>query len=140
MPLHISNQVSLADSEIEWHAVRASGAGGQNVNKLATAVHLRFDIRASSLPHVYKQRLLAGNDKRITRDGAIVIKAQRFRSQQQNLADALARLQALIKSATAVATRRKPTRLPRAAKRKRMDNKTRRGRLKNLRARPSRDS
>lgn len=139
MPLFISNQVSLDDSEIDWHAVRASGAGGQNVNKVATAVHLRFDIAASSLPDFYKAQLLARNDQRITRDGVIVIKAQRFRSQDKNREDALLRLQAIVRSATTVAPRRKPTRPSRRAKRRRVDVKTRRGRTKRLRGRPSRD-
>ena len=139
MPLPISNQVSLADSEIEWHAVRSSGAGGQNVNKVATAIHLRFDIRASSLPDFYKERLLARRDRRITRDGVIVIKAQQFRSQDKNREDALARLQAMVRSATAVARRRKPTKPSRRAKRKRMDRKTKNGRTKALRGRQSRE-
>lgn len=139
MPVFISNQVSLDDSEIDWHAIRASGAGGQHVNKVATAIHLRFDVSASSLPDFYKERLLAHNDRRMTRDGVIVIKAQRFRSQDKNREDALARLQAIVRSATAVARRRKLTKPSRRAKRKRVDTKTQRGRTKQLRGHPSRD-
>lgn len=131
--LHISNTVSLADSEFSWHAVRAQGAGGQNVNKVASAIHLRFDIQASSLPDVYKQRLLARSDQRITLEGVIVIKAQQFRSQDANREDALNRLATLIRSAGSTPKKRKPTRPSRNARRKRMDKKTQRGRLKGLR-------
>lgn len=131
--LHISNSVSLPDNEIQWQAIRAQGAGGQNVNKVASAIHLRFDIGASSLPDSYKQRLLARSDQRITADGVIVIKAQQFRSQDANREDALARLAILIRSAGVPPRKRKKTRPSKSARRKRMDNKTRRGRLKSLR-------
>ena len=134
--LKISNNVTIPEAEIDWQAIRAQGAGGQNVNKVASAIHLRFDIAASSLPEFYKERLLALSDRRINSDGVVVIKAQRFRSQEKNLDDALKRLAALIQSATVQRKKRKPTKPSKAARNKRMDKKTRHGQTKALRKPP----
>jgi ribosome-associated protein len=131
--LQITPDLSLPDAEIELSFTRSQGAGGQNVNKTSTAVHLRFDIRASSLPEFYKEQLLLLKDQRITRDGVIVIKSQQSRSQEQNRIAALERLAALIQAAGVIQAVRRPTKPTRSAKRKRTDSKTMRGRLKVLR-------
>jgi ribosome-associated protein len=131
--LQITNRTTIPISEISISAIRSQGAGGQNINKVATAIHLRFDINASSLSPLYKEPLLNLGDQRITKDGIIIIKAQQHRTQEQNKEDALNRLQTLIKSITITAAKRKPTKPTRRAKKKRIDSKTKRGEIKALR-------
>ena len=131
--IFISNTISLNDSEVEISAIRAQGAGGQNVNKVSSAIHLRFDIHASSLSDVIKQRLLDSKDSRISKEGVLIIKAQQFRTQERNKIDAFERLQSFITKATYVNKTRRPTKPSRNAKRKRVDQKTQRGKTKVLR-------
>jgi ribosome-associated protein len=134
--LVISPRIVIPDHEIQTDAIRAQGAGGQNVNKVASAVHLRFDIVASSLPEAIKAQLLAGSDRRITRDGVVVIKAQRHRTQERNLEDALERLRELVLAATHVPKPRKATRPTRGSQQRRLSEKTHRGQIKSLRGKP----
>ena len=130
MPLIINHKISIPDSEIVLVPIRAQGAGGQNVNKVSSAIHLRFDIRSSSLPDFYKERILAQSDQRITAEGVIVLKAQQFRTQEKNREDALERLAWLIRRLTAVPKKRTPTRPTLASRERRIDRKTQRGRVK----------
>ncbi len=129
----LSRSVSLADNEVELSAIRAQGAGGQHVNKTSTAIHLRFDIRASSLPPFYKERLLAASHHLITAEGIVIIKSQEYRSQEMNREAALQRLINLISELTTVEKARRATRPTRASKERRLEGKSRRGNVKAMR-------
>lgn len=131
--VHISTHVGIPDSEIQIHAIRSQGAGGQNVNKVSTAIHLQFDINASSLPPFYKQALLRLKDHRISEDGIVTIKAQQHRTQERNREDALERLRQLIHSVTIPRKTRRPTKPTKASEHRRVEGKKRQGRLKALR-------
>ncbi len=131
--LPISHTVIIPEREIDISAIRSQGAGGQNVNKVSTAIHLRFNIGASSLPDFYKEQLLKLNDQRITKEGVIVIKAQEHRSQEKNREEALRRLQELIKSVVVLKRKRRPTKPTRSSQKKRLDSKSKRGQIKSSR-------
>jgi ribosome-associated protein len=131
--LHISSHVTIPDSEIDIHAMRSQGAGGQNVNKVSSAIHLQFDVVASSLPPFYKEELLKLKDHRISADGVITIKAQQHRSQEQNREDALTRLRELIQSVAIPRKKRRATKPTKSSQNRRIESKKKQGRLKALR-------
>ena len=135
--LFITSNISIADTEIDFTAVRSQGPGGQNVNKVSSAIHLRFDVRASSMPEIYQERLLKLSDHRITKEGVVVIKAQRYRSQDKNRAEALQRLQDLLQSVTHNPKVRRATKPTRGSQLRRMDKKTQHGKKKTMRSTPN---
>lgn len=131
--LTVSSNVSIPYQEIEFQAIRSQGAGGQNVNKVSTAIHLRFDINASSLPEFYKERLLALSDQRVSKEGVIVIKSQTHRTQEKNREEACNRLVELIKEATVTQKKRRPTKPSKGSQKRRLEGKTKQGKTKKLR-------
>ena len=137
--LVISNNVSIPLSEIEFSAIRAQGPGGQNVNKVSSAVHIRFEVKESSLSEFYKSRLLKFKDSRIGQDGCIIIKAQKFRSLDKNKEDGLNRLVELIRKSAVIQKKRRPTKPSRSSQNKRLDSKTKQGRIKSMRGKVNDD-